>query len=153
MRKRLIAVPILLAIFSLFLFAPTPHALAADGSAGSISVSSNSILDGQIVTIWCYDLTASGDYHVNWTGENTGLTFTATAGDDDYVVDIGVDKPSASSSVTIYLRAGSAGTEIAKVTVTVQDLSTYLNTGLIIGAGVVIMMAVIIYAIVKRLGR
>lgn len=141
-----------IAMLGVLLLGSTPIAQSADGSAGSISVSANSILDGEVISVWAYDLTASGDYHLNWTGDNTGITFTAGSSGGDYVVDIALSKPAAASSVTVYLRAGSAGTEIAKVTVTVQSISTFLNTALIIGAGVALLMAGAIYAIVKRLG-
>jgi hypothetical protein len=122
---------------------------AADGAAGGISVSTTMIITGLPLSIRAYDLTNNADYKINHTNDDTGISFTAAGTTHDWVYP-NVAMPSSGSTVTVYLRAQSAGTTLASASVSVFSLTAFLATGVIISAGVFVLIVVIIKRIAKK---
>ena len=141
-----------LALFSMLLLMPNVSVQGADGAAGSIEVGVTSILEKTPVTVHMYDLTGGADYLVNWTGDNTGHSFTTGANQDEHFITITIDKPSASNDVTVYLRAQSAGTTIDSVTLYVSD-TTIFPDDILIDIGITVAVIFVIVAAVMTLKR
>ena len=135
-----------MALFGLPLLSP---AAAADGANGYIQSSAQIFhISGGVISISMWNLDPSSDYHLNWTGENTGVTFTTAATQTTYTYTFALS--STSTAVVFYLRAGTAGTTIDSVQVTVFDISAFLATGLIISAGIFVLIVVIFKRVVKK---
>ena len=134
---------------ALIIFAvPLSAVYAADGSTGNIQASAQIFhVSGSPISISMWNLGVSSDYHLNWTGENTGISFTTSATQTKYSHTFVLT--STSSTVTFYLRAQSAGTVIDQTQVSVVDLADFLSTGLIISAGIFVLIIVIFKRVAK----
>ena len=121
----------------------------ADGAVGSVSVSTTMVLEGLPVAIEAWDLTNDAAYHINHTNDDTGVTFTASGTTYDWVY-ANVASPSSGSTITVYLRAGAAGTEINTATFTVFAITDFLVTAVIISAGIFVLIVVIIKRVAKQ---
>ena len=123
-------------------------ARAADGAVGSIQVSNQIFhVSGSVVAVQMFDLTVSADYLLNWTGDDTGISFTTSSTQSKFTHTFTLT--STATSVTFFLRAQSAGTIIDQVQITVVSLSSFLSTGLIISAGIFVLIVVLFKRIAK----
>ena len=136
-------------ILGLTMFAmPLSAVLAADGTVGNVQASAQIFhVSGSPISINMFELAVSSDYHLNWTGEVTGITFTTSAIQTKFSHTFVLT--SSSSQVTFTLRYGSAGTAIDSVQVTIVNLTDFLSTGLIISAGIFILIIVIFKKVAK----
>lgn len=127
----------------------TQASIQADGETGTVQ-SSNQIfhVSGSVISINCYDLTVSADYNLNWTGENTGVDWTCSATQTKFTHTFVLT--SSETTVVFSLRYQSAGTLVDSVQVTVVSLGSFLSTGLIISAGIFILIVVIFKRVAKR---
>lgn len=121
---------------------------AADGSNGNIQASAQLFhVSGSVISISMWNLDVTADYLLNWTGDDTGISFTTSDTQTTFTHTFVLT--STSATVVFYLRAQSAGTALDQVQVTVVDLADFLATGLIISAGIFILIVVIFKRIVK----
>jgi len=136
-------------ILALTMFAlPLSAVFAADGTVGSIQASAQIFhVSGSPISVNMFELTASADYHLNWTGESTGITFTTSASQTKFSHTFVLT--STAAAVVFTLREGSTGTAIDTVQVTVVNLTDFLSTGLIISAGIFILIIVIFKKVAK----
>lgn len=136
-------------ILGLTMFAlPISAVFAADGEVGSIQASAQIFhVSGSPISVNMFELTPSADYHLNWTGEATGITFTTSASQTKFSHTFVLT--SSAAAVVFTLRYGSAGTAIDTVQVTVVNLTDFLSTGLIISAGIFILIIVIFKKVAK----
>ena len=131
-----------------FLGLPLSAVSAADGAVGSIQASAQIFhVSGSPISINMFGLTPSAAYMLNWTGDATGISFTPGATQTKFTHTFVLT--SSSAAVNFTLRAGSAGTAIDAVQVTVVNLSDFLSTGLIISAGIFILIIVIFKRVAK----
>ena len=91
-------------------------------------------------------VTVGGDYTLNSTENDDGWDFTAPQDGDWQITIPNVVVSGGAAQVTYYLRAQSAGTELASATVTVFNLQDFLVTSLIVLMGVFLLVV----AIIKR---
>ena len=127
---------------------PLSAVSGADGAVGSIQASAQIFhVSGSPISVNMFELTVSADYHLNWTGDATGITFTTSATQTKFSHTFVLT--SSSSQVTFVLRAGAAGTSIDSVQVTIVNLTDFLSTGLIISAGIFILIIVIFKKVAK----
>lgn len=139
-----------IAILSLALFGlPLLNtARAADGAAGNLQVSAQIFhVSGSVISVSMWNLDVSGDYLLNWTGDDTGISFTTSATQSTFSHTFVLT--STAATAVFYLRAQSAGTVIDQVQVTIVDLADFLATGLIISAGIFILIVVIFKRVAK----
>ena len=142
--KFLIAFMLSLGLFAL----PLSAVSAADGAVGSIQASAQIFhVSGSPISINMFGLTPSAAYLLNWTGDATGISFTPSSTQTKFTHTFVLT--SSATSVNFTLRAGSAGTAIDAVQVTVVNLSSFLSTGLIISAGIFILIIVIFKRVAK----
>ena len=152
-KKTIVKVAITLGMLGMLFFAmPTASVMGADGAAGSIEVGVTNILEKTPVTIHMYDLTGSADYLVNWTGDNTGHSFTTGANQDEHFITVTIDKPAADHDVTVYLRGQSAGAVVDSITLYVGDTSLFPDD-IIIDIGITVAVIFVIVAAVMTLKR
>ena len=124
------------------------HVQAADGANGKIQASAQIFhISGAAISISMWDLDVSSDYHINWTGESTGVTFTTSASQTTFSHTFVLTTSTA--TIIFYLRAGAAGTILDQTQVTVANIADFLATGLIISAGIFVLIVVIFKKIVK----
>lgn len=148
-RRTQVTLSALLVLTVLALGIPLVPVQAADGAVGSIQVSNQIFhVSGSVVSVQMFDLTVSADYLLNWTGDDTGISFTTSSTQTKFTHTFVLT--SSSSTVTFFLRAQSVGTIIDQVQVTVVSLNSFLSTGLIISAGIFILIVVIFKRIAKR---
>ena len=150
-RKKIVKLSLCLALLSfLFLMNNLNSVKAADGAAGSIEVSVDSLTAGTPLTVHCYDLTDGADYLVNHTNDDTGYSFTAD-GTEWQITIPNIESPSSGNTVTFYLRAQSAGTSLDSTSVVVNEMSDFYPIGLIITIGIVaIILGFVTTMIVKK---
>ena len=132
-----------------------PQSAMADGSAGSLEIGVTNILDSTPITIRMYALTVSADFKVNWTGDDTGHSFTTGSTQDEHFITVNIDKPSGSHDVTVYLLAQSAGNNtnsLDSLTLYVSDTSIFPDD-IIIDIGIVIAVVFIIVAVVTAIKK
>jgi hypothetical protein len=136
-------------ILALTMFAlPLSAVSAADGEVGSIQASAQIFhVSGSPISVNMFAMTPGADYQLNWTGEATGISFTLSATQTKFSHTFVLT--SSSSQVTFTLRFGSAGTAIDSVQVTIVNLTDFLSTGLIISAGIFILIIVIFKKVAK----
>ena len=147
-RKKHYALSIAILGLALFGLPLLSVAQAADGAAGNISQSSQIFhVSGAPISISMWSLDVSSDYLLNWTGDDTGISFTTASSQTTFSHTFVLT--STETTVVFYLRAQSAGTVIDQVQCSVFDLSDFLATGLIIAAGIFVL---IIY-IFKRVSK
>lgn len=139
--------------FAFFLLAPISAANAADGTTGTIDLDQTSVTDGTTIYVHFEGLTASADYLVNWTGDNTGFSWTCGASQDDIYIPIKFEKPAGSNAFLIYLRYQSAGTMIDTVTVHVNEADTILDTTAFLAIVIPLLIFAIIVTIYKSVGK
>lgn len=150
--KAAFAFMIAISLMLMLMAGNTPQAQGADGSTGTLEIGVTNILDSTPITIRMYDLTSSADFQLNWTGENTGHSFTTGSQQTEHYVTVNIDKPSATHDVTIYLRAQSAGTVLDSLTVYVSDTSIFPDD-ILIDIGVTVAVVFVIVAAVMILKR
>lgn len=127
---------------------PLSTVKAADGEVGSVQASAQIFhVSGSPISINMFALTVSADYLLNWTGDATGISFTTSATQTKFSHTFVLT--SSSSQVTFVLRFQSAGTAIDSVQVTIVNLTDFLSTGLIISAGIFILIIVIFKKVAK----
>ena len=136
-------------VLGLTMFAlPISAVFAADGSVGNVQASAQIFhVSGSPISVNMFSLTVSADYHLNWTGDATGISFTTSGTQTKFSHTFVLT--SSSSQVTFTLRYGSAGTAIDSVQVTIVNLTDFLSTGLIISAGIFILIIVIFKKVAK----
>lgn len=148
-RRTQVTFSALLVLTVLALGIPLVPVQAADGAVGAIQISNQIFhVSGSVVSVQMFDLTVSADYLLNWTGDDTGISFTTSSTQTKFTHTFVLT--SSSSTVTFFLRAQSAGTTIDQVQATVVSLNSFLSTGLIISAGIFILIVVIFKRIAKR---
>lgn len=127
---------------------PLSAVLAADGSGGNVQASAQIFhVSGSPISINMYDLDVSSAYRLNWTGEAAGIFINTSATQTKFSHTFVLT--TSESMIRFTLRASAAGTEIDAVQVTVVNLSDFLSTGLIISAGIFILIIVIFKRVAK----
>ena len=136
-------------ILSLTMFAmPLSAVIAADGTVGSIQASAQIFhVSGSPISVNMFELTVSADYTLNWTGNAAGLNFTTSATQTKFSHTFVLT--SSESQVVFHLKEQSSGTGIDSVQVTIVNLTDFLSTGLIISAGIFILIIVIFKKVAK----
>lgn len=139
----------LVLVLALTMFAlPLSAVSAADGTVGSIQASAQIFhVSGSPISVNMFAMTPTADYHLNWTGDATGILFTLAATQTKFSHTFVLT--SSASQVTFVLRHGAAGTAIDSVQVTIVNLTDFLSTGLIISAGIFILIIVIFKKVAK----
>lgn len=150
MKAKSYAIPALIAL-SLLMFT-VGTGLAADGATGSVDLDQTSMADNTLVFVHFEDLTVSADYLVNWTGDDTGFSFTTGANQDDIYIPIKFEKPAGSNAFIVHLRAGT-GTAIDSVTVYVTEATTFLDTAAFLAIVVPLLIFSIVVVIYKSITR
>lgn len=136
-------------LLSLGLFGlPLSAVYAGDGVEGSIQASAQIFhVSGSPISINMFELDVSSDYLLNWTGDATGIWINTSATQTKFTHTFVLT--SSESMVRFTLRTQTAGTVIDSVQVTVVNLSAFLSTGLIISAGIFILIIVIFKRVAK----
>ena len=134
----------------LILSVPTAYvAKGADGTTGNFVHDFGQLTDGQTVIIMVEGLTASADYLINMTGDNTGISFTTGAGQTEFQWQTTVTR-STTDVFYIYLRYQSAGTAIDTMLTTCVEADTVLPTNWFISIAVpILLLSVIAYVAVN----
>lgn len=123
-------------------------AVQADGTVGSIQASNQIFhISGSVISVNMFDLAVSSDYNVTWVG-NAGLNFTTSSTQTKFTHTFVLT--TSESQITFQLRQSSAGTIIDAATVTVVGIGSFLSTGLIISAGIFILIVVIFKRVASR---
>ena len=133
----------------------TPMVQAADGTAGTLEIGVTNILGSTPVTIRMYGLTSAADFKINWTGDNTGHSFTTGASQTEHFITVNIDKPSGSHDVTVYLLAQSTGNNtnsLDALTLYVSDSSIFPDD-IILDIGIVLAIVFIMVAVVTTIKR
>ncbi len=127
---------------------PLSTVKAVDGTVGSVQASAQIFhVSGSPISINMFELTVSADYLLNWTGDATGISFTTSSVQTKFSHTFVLT--SSAAQVTFVLRQQSAGTSIDSVQVTIVNLTDFLSTGLIISAGIFILIIVIFKKVAK----
>lgn len=148
-RRTQVTLSALLVLTVLAIGVPLVPTRAADGAAGSVQVSNQIFhVSGSVIAVQMFDLTVSADYLLNWTGDATGIGFTTSSTQTKFTHTFVLT--STATQVTFTLRGEAAGALIDQVDVTVVSLNSFLSTGLIISAGIFILIVVIFKRIAKR---
>ncbi len=136
-------------LLSLGLFGlPLSAVMAADGTGGNIQASAQIFhVSGSPISINMFDLDVDSAYRLNWTGDAAGIFINTSSIQTKFTHTFVLT--SSASLVRFTLRASAAGTEIDAVQVTVVNLSSFLSTGLIISAGIFILIIVIFKRVAK----
>lgn len=129
-----------------------PMSAMADGTTGSLEIGVTNILDSTPITIRMYELTYSADFKLNWTGDDTGHSFTTGASQDEHFVTVNIAKPAASNDVTVKLCGGTGVALLDSMTLYVSDTSIFPDD-IIIDIGIVLAVVFIIVAVVASLKR
>ena len=127
----------------LLVFTGMNSAMAADGATGEIDFDQTSVSEDTMVYIHFKDLTGGADYLVNWTGDDTGYSFTTGASQDDMYIPITFAKPSSGNAFVLNLRAGT-GTALDSITVYVTEADQVLNTA----AFLAIVVPLLVFSII-----
>lgn len=137
------------AVLALLIFGlPLMAVQAADGTDGNIQHSAQIMhVSGSAISVSMWDLDVSSDYQLNWTGNDGGINYTTSATQTTFTYTFVLT--SSAATVTFFLRGESAGAIIDQTDVTVVNLADFLATGLIISAGIFILIIVIFKRIVK----
>jgi len=106
----------------LIAFTGMSSAMAADGTTGEIDFDQTSVSEDTMVYVHFKDLTGGADYLVNWTGDDTGYSFTTGSSQDDIYIPITFSKPASGNAFVLNLRYQSAGTSIDSITVYVTEM-------------------------------
>ena len=143
-QKVLLALMLSLGLLGLPLSAVT----AGDGAGGSIQASAQIFhVSGSPISINMFDLDVSSDYRLNWTGELAGIYINTSATQTKFTHTFVLT--SSASMVRFTLRSQTAGAVLDSVQVTVVNLASFLSTGLIISAGIFILIIVIFKRVAK----
>jgi len=124
----------------------------ADGTSGSLEIGVTNILDDTPITIKMYDLTIAADFKINWTGEDTGHSFTTGASQTKHYITVNIEKPSATHDVTVYLWPQSTGAALDSLTLYVSDTSIFPDD-IIIDIGITIAVVFVIVGVVVLLKK
>jgi hypothetical protein len=148
--KRRVSALIFAGIAFGWLFVPLIYQTnAADGANGNIQVSNQIFhVSGSVISVNMWNLDVSADHLLNWTGDDTGIPFTTSASQTTFTHTFVLTASTA--TVVFYLRAQSAGTIIDQVQVTVVNMNDFLSTGLIISAGIFVLIIVIFARVARR---
>ena len=131
-----------------FLGLPLSAVMAADGTDGNVQASAQIFhVSGSPISINMFDLDVSADYRLNWTGDASGILFNTSATQTKFTHTFVLT--STAATVRFTLLSSAAGSEIDAVQVTVVNLSDFLSTGLIISAGIFILIIVIFKKVAK----
>lgn len=149
-----------LAIIFLVLFAvpimthtPTYYAKAADGSNGYLDIGINTIMDGQPLTIRCYNLDATSDYTLDFTsGCADQVNFTTADNQDEFIHITAIQKPTG-ATCTITIESQSDGTALDTVMVTFYELDDVLPTNPLITIGIAVLLVAIVVSVVVGVRR
>lgn len=137
----------------LLAFTGMSQAMAADGTTGEIDFDQTSVSEDTMVYVHFKDLTGGADYMVNWTGDDTGYSWTTGSSQDDIYIPITFSKPSSGNAFVLTLRYQSAGTAIDSITVYVTEADQVLNTAAFLAIVVPLLVFSIIVAIYKSVGK
>lgn len=167
MRTRTKLLPVcLFVVLSLFLLSSTP-ARAADATAASLELSSDSFLEGSPVSIRVYDITAAGAaFRVYFTYDSSGtdtleaksayanISVDLGAGDDEWVRTMTFEAPTSGAYIRVHVTtAGAPDTDLDSAQCDATDVEDLLPTDLIITIGVALMIILIIVGIVIGLAK
>lgn len=94
----------------------------ADGTTGTIELSTSSATVGTNVIVHVYGLTADADYLINTTNDASWKSFTPSGTEKQWTY-YNIQAPSSGEDVVFYLRYQSAGTIISQDTVQVKALT------------------------------
>lgn len=118
------------------------------GANGNVQHSAQIMhVSGSAISVSMWNLDVSSEYQLNWTGDNVGINFTTSATQTTFTHTFVLT--STAAAVVFYLRAGFNGSVIDQTQATVVDLADFLATGLIISAGIFILIIVIFKRVVK----
>ena len=149
-RKKLALMVLPALCLGLFLGVAPQVVSGADGATGSIELPVDTVPDGQRIYITLRDLTGGADYKLNWTGDDTGYSFTTGASETTKVFPVKIEDPSSGSMVAIYLRAQSAGTALDTVYVTVESSTDVFDTDIFFDWTIPIILIVLVVGIIIR---
>lgn len=150
--KRILLAAVFLGLF-LFLQVGSPQTQitavrGADGTAGSIEIMTSNMVSGQPVTLRCYDLTASGDYTIDFSaGSATQHNFTAASDASDYYHTTIIEEPTAGGACTLTLEAQSTGTALYTVYLNFVTVETLIPTEVLIALAIALMVVGILVGI------
>jgi hypothetical protein len=146
------------------IFALTPQTQmghAADGTTGTISCTNDNYYINSAITVELEDLTASGEYALNFTA---GCNPSADA-NNQYVFDLSAsetektltfedmrDSTAVGSVCTISLVYQSAGTLIDSVDLQIKDPAQGLPVAFVLAIAVPVIIFLIVLSMVKRFG-
>ena len=128
---------------------------SADGTTGSIDFDQSSVAAGTTVWVHFKDLESSADYKVNWTTDDTGVSFTTGSNQDDIYVPITFNKPSGVQTNTVYLRGGNVttGEILDQQDFIITEPEQILNTAAFLAIVIPLLVFAIIVAIYKSVGK
>ena len=129
-----------------------PQSAMADGTAGSLEIGVTNVLDSTPITIRMYALTVAADFKINWTGDDTGHSFTTGSIQDEHFITVNIAKPSGTHDVTVSLWPQSTGAALDSLTLYVSDTSIFPDD-IIIDLGIVIAVVFIIVAVVTAIKK
>ncbi len=130
----------------------TIQTIQADGTVGKLEVGVTNVLDDTPITIKMYDLTVAADFKLNWTGEDTGHSFTTGASQTKHYVTVNIEKPSATHDVTVSLWPQSTGAALDSLTLYISDTSIFPDD-IIIDIGITIAVVFVIVGVVVLLKK
>ena len=128
------------------------QAVHGDGTAGTLEIGVTNILGGTPIVIRMHTLTSSADFKLNWTGSDTGHSFTTGSTQDEHFVTVNIAKPSGSNDVTVYLWPQSTGAALDSLTLYVSDTSIFPDD-IIIDIGITIAVVFVIVGAVMMLKK
>lgn len=114
---------------------------AADGTNGYVEIMSNTVADGQPLTLRAYGLDASSDYTLDFTaGCADQYNFSTAANQDEHYLTVIISTPTSGDVCTITLEQQSTGTAIDTDYVNFVTVETLIPTDLLIGLAIVMMV-------------
>jgi hypothetical protein len=123
---KILKVAMLVLVLSSLFFAlsmNTQTVKGADGTTGTIELSTSSATVGTSVIVHVYGLTADADYLINTTNDASWKSFSPSGTEKQWTY-YNIQAPSSGEDVVFYLRYQSAGTIISQDTVQVNALTT-----------------------------
>ena len=151
-----------------FMMPFTYSTLAADSTAASIELSSNTYLADTLVTIRVYDVAAAGSEFTIWfsydssgtdtlesTSKFQNITVYLGSDEDEFVLTQNFPAPTAGAYVRVHVRAASnaSSADLASATIYVQEFPDLVNLDLFITIGVYLMIILIMVGITVGLAR
>jgi hypothetical protein len=153
---------VLLTLSLIFAFAPpTQMGKAADGTTGTISCTNDNYYINSAITVELEDLTASGEYALNFTAgcypgadANNQYVFDLSASETEktFTFDDMRDSTAVGSVCTISLVYQSAGTLIDSVDLQIKDPAEGLPVSFVLAIAVPVITFLVVLGIVKKFG-